>query len=117
MQLTYFVSQLPAPPSGAIENWLLSAAAVASLVALGKKLFVRKPAAELSAVETLQTELRSDLRSLRERLDERLLAVMEKLDQVKTELLAAQERQIATLQVRLNQLESELARVDERTKK
>ena len=33
------LSQIPAAPSGAIETWLLSFAAIASIAVLAKKLF------------------------------------------------------------------------------
>ena len=43
-------SQIPLPPAGAIESWLLSGAAVIAMIALGKKLFVRKPPIEAEFV-------------------------------------------------------------------
>ena len=44
------IAQLPALPSGAIETWLLSAAAVLVIVGFGIKLFVRKPPLEAEFV-------------------------------------------------------------------
>ena len=49
-------SQLPTPPPGAIESWLISALAVVSMVVLAKKLFVRKPPIEAEFVS--KTEFR-----------------------------------------------------------
>ena len=48
--LSPMLSQLPAPPAGAIETWLVCAAAVTSLVVLAMKLFVRKPPIEAEFV-------------------------------------------------------------------
>ena len=49
-------SQIPTPPSGAIESWLISAAAVGSLILLGMKLFVRKPPIEAEFVTKADRE-------------------------------------------------------------
>ena len=48
--LSVMFMQLPAPPAGAIETWLVCAAAVTSLVVLAMKLFVRKPPIEAEFV-------------------------------------------------------------------
>ena len=96
--------QLPTPAPGAIENWLLSFAAIASLVVLAKKLFSRKSPAEFQFVT--KTEFHHELTAVRDKIDARFLALTEKLENLGT-----------SLHITLNQVEAGLARVDERTKK
>jgi hypothetical protein len=115
------MAQLPMPPAGAIESWLLSAAAVLSLIVLVKKVLVRKPPLEAefaTKAEVRQTAERTEreMGELRERLDSRLAALGGKLDQVRADLLEAGERRAESIHRRLNELEAGLARVDERTK-
>ena len=55
-------AQIAIPPSGAIENWLLSAAAIASMALLVKKLFFRTPG---NAEFVTQTDLHREMTSLR----------------------------------------------------
>jgi hypothetical protein len=114
-------AQLPNPPSGAIETWLITAAAVASLVLLGKKLFIRKPPFEAEFVtkeefRTFREGVERDLNGLRDKIDARFLNLGEKMEDMKTELLIAGERRGSSLHRRINELEAGLARVDERTK-
>jgi hypothetical protein len=113
-------SQLSSPPPGAIENWLLSAAAVVSMVLLGRKLFARKTPAEpdfVSQSEFLlfRQSVERDLGALRDRLDDRFERLGEKVEQTKSDLLAAGEQRGRSIHERINQLEAGLARVDERT--
>src|SRR5512141_864991 len=91
------LSQLPSPPPGAIENWLVSAAAVVSMVLLGKKLFARKPAGEPDSVHNSEFRLfrqsvERDLGALRDRLDERFERLGEKIEQTRSDLLTAGEQ-------------------------
>ena len=97
------LAQIPAPASGSIENWLLSAAALASMAVLAKKLFVRKPA---EPEFVTKTEFHQELGTLRDKIDARFLTLLEKLNEAKEELLH-----------RLNELDASVARLDERTKK
>ncbi len=99
-----FLSQIPTPPAGSIENWLLSFAAVASVAVLVKKLFTRKSPVESEFVT--KTEFHHELATVRDKIDARFHSLSEKMDHVGD-----------SLHTRLNQLESGLARVDERTKK
>lgn len=108
------LSQLAAPPSGAIENWLLSAAAVASMAVLARKLFGRKPGPEPEYLT--KTEFHHEASALRDKIDARYLALTEKCDQVKTDLLTAAEHRATATDRRLNTIETTLARLDERTK-
>src|SRR3982751_4662012 len=84
-----FVSQIPTPPAGAIENWLLPAAAVASMLLLFKKLFVRKAPSESEFVT--KTEFRAELNGLRDKIDARFMNLGEKIEEMKGELLSAGE--------------------------
>ena len=106
-----FFAQIAAPPSGAIENWLLSAAAIASMALLVKKLFFRGPAEFVT-----HTDLHREMTSLRDKIDARFFVLGEKLDELKADLLTVAERRSDSIHHRLNQLEANLARVDERTK-
>jgi hypothetical protein len=109
------LSQLASPPAGAIESWLLSAAAIGSIALLAKKLFLTKSSGDGGYVT--KTEFHHELTIVRDKIDARFLGVVEKLETVKGELLAAGENRSNSLQGRLNQVESTVARLDERTKK
>ena len=113
--------QIPTPPAGAMESWLLSAAAEMSLLLLGKKLLARKPPIEAGFVTRAEAgrfegSVRRELAALRDRMDARFETLGGKLDLAKAELLDAGARREAALRERINQLEAGLARVDERTK-
>ncbi len=115
------LSQLPTLSPGQLETWLLSALAVAAAVALGIKLFVRRPSLEAEFVtkdefRQFRASVEADLSGLRDRIDTRHVAVVQTLEQVKGTILADGERRSAELHVRLSHLEAGLARVDERTK-
>jgi hypothetical protein len=68
-------AQLAAPASGAIETWLLSAAAVASMALLAKKLFLTKPAREPEFVT--KTEFHQEMKEVREKIDAGFLRLEE----------------------------------------
>ncbi len=113
--------QLPTPPAGSIESWLISAAAVIAMIALGKKLFVRKPPIEAEFVSKAEFRLfresvERELNGLRDKIDARFLTLGEKIEEMKGELLTAGERRGSSLHRRINELEAGLARVDERTR-
>jgi len=107
-------AQLPLAPTGAIENWLICAAAVASMTVLAKKLFVSRPTGTAEFVT--QTDLHREMTSVRDKIDARFFALGEKIDELRADLLTAGERRGDSIHKRLNQLEVNLARVDERTK-
>ena len=98
-----FLSQIPVPQPGAIENWLIPAAALLSIAALWKKVF--PPRRHDDAFAT-KAELNHEIATVRDKIDARFLTLGEKIETVGT-----------SIHTRLNQLESGLARVDERTKK
>ena len=115
-------SQIPTPPTGAIETWLLCAAAVVSLVVLAMKLFVRKPPIEAEFVSKAEFRMfresvERELNGLRDKIDARFLILTEKMEEMKSELLMAGERRGSSIHRRINELEAGLARVDERTRK
>jgi hypothetical protein len=115
-------AQIPTPASGAIESWLISAAAVGSLILLGMKLFVRKPPIEAEFVSKAEFRafregVEREINSLRDKIDARFLNLGEKIDELKSELLIAGERRDVSIHLRMNELEAGLARVDERTSK
>ena len=110
-----FFAQLASPPTGAIENWLLSAAAIASMALLAKKLFASKRPGECQFVT--KTEFHQELGTLRDKIDARFLTLVEKLDETKGELLTAAEHRATATDRRLTNIESTLARLDERTKR
>jgi hypothetical protein len=109
------LAQIPSPPPGAIENWLVPAAAVASMLLLFKKLFARRTPPESEFVS--KNEFRIELNGLRDKIDAGFMTLNEKLEEVKRELLSAGERRGSSLHRRINELEAGLARVDERTRK
>jgi hypothetical protein len=101
--------QIPTPAPGSIETFLLSAAAVGSMVLLGKKLLPRKPA---GADLVSRAELHRELTPVHDKLDARFLALSEKIDRL-GETIHARLTQVET---RMSQLEAAVARLDERTK-
>ena len=99
------LSQLPAPDPVHFTNWLASAAAVLSIVALGKQ-FVRKTPLEA------QFLTRKEFTEFREKLDLDLSAIGGKIDRCH-DLLS---HRLDVLSLRLDEVRSLVDRVDERTK-
>jgi hypothetical protein len=93
------ISQLPTPAPGDIEKFLITATAILSMTAVGKKFF--SPKLNQSDLVT-----KAELNSLGDKLDARLVALADKVDQLSK-----------SIHERLTELQSNLARVDERTKK
>src|SRR5580765_6261122 len=100
----FLLAQIPAPASGSIENWLLSAAAIGSMAVLAKKLFFSKQAPHQELLT--KSEFHTEMKDLREKMDTRFLMLLQKLSEAKAELLH-----------HLNDLDASVARLDERTKK
>jgi hypothetical protein len=94
------VLQIPTPPAGAIENLLITLAAVASMVVLGRKFFPRKPTDSTAGAQVLI--LADKVASL----ESRMASFDAKLDHLGE-----------SIHHHLNQLEAGLARVDERTRR
>src|SRR2546428_10542934 len=94
--------QIPTTTPGQLENWLIPAAAVASMALLFRKLLPRKRSDEEFLT---RSELHHELNAIRDKIDARFLALSEKIEHLG-----------ATIHERLTQLESAVARLDERTK-
>lgn len=114
-------AQFPTLPSGAIENWLLSGAAVLSIVLMGRKLLPRRNSQETDYVPRnefgpFRASMESELHTVRDRLDARFLSLGEKIEQLRNDLLKDGERRADSLHRRINELEAGFARVDERTR-
>jgi hypothetical protein len=95
----YFL-QIPTPPAGAIENFLITLAAIASMVVLGRKFLPRKSSDSTAGAQVLI--LADKVASL----EGRMASFEAKLDHLGE-----------SIHNHLNQLEAGLARVDERTRK
>jgi hypothetical protein len=113
--------QIPSAAAGDIERWILSGAAVLSFALLGKKFFGRKTPVEAEFVskqefKPFRRSVEGELGALRDRLDARFFSLAEKLDQTRNDLLRDNERRTESLHNRISELESGLARVDERTR-
>jgi len=91
------------------------------LVSLGVKVFGRKPAENQFVTQMEFHESKRDiareLETVRGRLDHYFERVLQKLDEHKTEMLSAADTRSQALHDRLNQLQAQVARLDERTKK
>jgi hypothetical protein len=96
------------------ELWAAIAAGLGLLTWSAKRLFARKHTAKPEYIDSAQ--LHTELDALAARLAAAYLALADKLDASHRELLAALDRQAATVERRLDQVETALARVDERTK-
>jgi hypothetical protein len=103
------LAQIPTPAPGAIETFLLSAAAVGSMVLLGKKLL---PAKRAGADLITRAELHHELTAVHDKIDARFLALSEKIDHLGETIQA----RLTQVELRLSQVDSGLARLDERTK-
>jgi hypothetical protein len=93
------ISQLPTPAPGDIEKFLITATAILSMTAVGKKFFAGKR-------NDSDLVTKAELNAMGDKLDARLVALVEKVDQLSK-----------SVHERLTELQSNLARVDERTKK
>src|SRR5213592_2243358 len=95
--------QIPTSAPGQLENWLIPAAAVASMALLFRKLFPRKRSDDEFVT---RSELHHELNAIRDKIDARFLALHQKIETLG-----------GTLHERLTKLESAVARLDERTTK
>ena len=101
-----FLAEIPAPSPNALESWLISAAAVLSLFALGKQLMRKTPIEAEFLTKKEFNEFRdkvdTSFNSLRDRIDNSHQTLSTKLD---------------TLNDRIADVRSSVDRVDERTRK
>lgn len=114
-------AQIPAPPPGTLEPWLLCAAAVMAMVVMGKKLFVRKPPIEAEFASKADCLTRhNDLRKELDRLWDTQRTEMEKLREQFAETVSALaaniERSRKELDSSIADLNAAIARLDERSK-
>jgi hypothetical protein len=111
MNPVFFIllAQIPLPVPGSIETFLLSAAAVGSMVLLGKKLL---PPKRTGADLITRAELHHELTAVHDKIDARFLALSEKIDRLGETI----QGRLTQVELRLSQVESGLARLDERTK-
>ena len=107
-------AQIAAPASGSIENWLLSAAAIASMALLAKKLFLTKAPREPEYVT--KTEFHQELKDVRETMDKEFRETRKYIAMTQDFLFRTNEVQTASIHRRLIALGEAVARVDERTK-
>jgi len=96
------LSQLPSLQVGQLENWLLPAVAVLSIVALLKKVF---PPKRGDKDLVTRSELHEALTSMRDSIDARLLALSEKLEHL-----------TSSVHQQLAEIKSAIARLDERSR-
>jgi hypothetical protein len=104
-------AQIPSRRGLSAEVCAAIAGAVGSGFLLAKKLLSSKPAHKPELVT--RADFYGEMLATRERINATHLAILDKLDANHRELLGALERQI----IRINALETGLARVDERTRK
>jgi hypothetical protein len=93
------------------EAWAALAAAAGAVAVIAKKLISRKSLPPKPDPVT-RSEFHHELNLMRDRIGASYLAIADKLDANHRELLSALDHQIT----RINDLETGLARVDERTK-
>ena len=92
----------------------IATAAIAGAVAITKKLLPRKTDPKPDYIT--RAEFHQAIDTTRDRIDAGNLAIATKLDANHRDLTIAIERQAATFEHRLDQLETNLARIEERTK-
>ena len=95
-------SQIPVPQPGEIEKLLIPAVAVLSIAALVKKIF---PTKRSDSDFVTKTERGAELTTIRDKIDARFLSLNEKLDHIGS-----------SLHEKLTELQSDVSRLDERTK-
>src|SRR5882724_10945218 len=108
------LAQIPAPPSGAIETWLLCFAAIGSIAVLAKKLFASK--ARIAPEFVTRTEFHHEMTALREKIERGFLTTRDAIEQAKIDGMVSAERKATAIHLRLSEIEKLVARVDERTK-
>ena len=108
------LAQIPAAPSGAIETWLLSFAAIASIAVLAKKLF--QPKGRSHPEYATKTELYEALTEIRDKIEAGFKSTNETIRRTENFLFRTGELRTASLHRRLAEVQETVARLDERTK-
>ena len=99
------------PTASSTEKWAAIAGIAGVVAVAAKKFFGHKPNPKPDYIT--RAEFHRELTAIRDRIGASYIAVAEKLDLNHKELLSALDHQVG----RINDLETGLARVDERTKK
>ena len=107
-------SQIASVQSVPAELWAAVATATGLLTWSAKKLFHRRLAPKPEYIS--RAEFHQQLTALRDRIGASYLAMADKLDANHKDVTAAIERLTAASELRLDHLETTLARVDERTR-
>ena len=113
------LAQLRTDP-GDVERWLACAAIIGALVALALKFrHIAQPNGHVTRAEhrEFRTAVTHDVAQLRDRLEARHLATLERLEHMQASLQSEAERRDATMHRRLATMEAGLARLDERSRK
>ena len=110
----FSLSQIPSFQSASAELWAAIAATIGLLTWSAKKLFARRQPPKPEYIT--RAEFHQQLTVLRDRIGASYLAMADKLDANHKDLKAALERLTLASEQRLDQLETALARVDERTR-
>ncbi len=101
------------PPNSQTETWATLTAATAAAIAVLKKLLGRRQSPKPEYIT--RAEFHHQLDAMRDRIGAGYLALADKLDANHRELLSALTAQGDAFEHRIDQLETNLARVDERT--
>jgi hypothetical protein len=112
------ILQLPSLNPGDFEKWVAAALVVGGAVLLFRSIF-GKPENEYVRQEEFRTfriAVEHDLGGLRDRIDSRHLALIENLERLGSTLMQQTTKQSEMLETRLRQLESAVARLEERTR-
>lgn len=114
--------QLPALQPGELEKWLAGAAAAGGIALLWLRLSGRRLDGDGDFVpreefRQFRLSVEGDLSSLRDKIDSRHFAMIEKIELLQASLGTEAERRDAALHRRLGEIEAGLARLDERTRR
>ena len=96
------------------EFWAATAAFITGAVLIVKKVLTRKDRPKPDYITRI--EFHQSMTAVRDRIGASYLAMADKLDANHKEIMSALDRQGAVFERRLDQLETNFARVDERTK-
>ena len=102
------------PSSIQTEKWAFLTAAVAGALALAKKFLPRSSPPKPEHIT--RAEFHTGMDAVRDRIGASYLALADKIEQQHNQVLTTLDRQGTNFEHRIDQLESNLARLDERTR-
>ena len=102
-------AEFPTPRPGDTENFLWVFAALLLIASLLWG-FRRRPPIEAEFVT------KEEFKEFKNDVDAKITRLFDKLDEAKAEILVAGQRRSTSIHERLNQLEAQAARIDERTR-